>query len=61
MSSSTALQNMLQPWTKRITIGPKGLANGKAEWVRRVRGEKREIDLHKTADIVAESVLEERR
>ena len=45
----------------RITVGPKGLAQGKLEWARRGRKEQREIDLHKAADTVAEAVLEDRR
>lgn len=45
----------------RITVGPKGLANGKVELFRRRGAEKREIDVHKAAGIVLNAVLEERR
>jgi prolyl-tRNA synthetase len=44
----------------RVTIGPKGIAEGKAEIVRRATGEVRSVDLQKAADAVVESVLEER-
>jgi prolyl-tRNA synthetase len=44
----------------RVTIGPKGLAEGKAEITRRKTGEARSVDLQKAASAVAESVLEER-
>jgi prolyl-tRNA synthetase len=47
------------PW--RLTIGPKGLANGKVELVRRKGGRKREIDINKAAEAMIENVLEERR
>jgi len=47
------------PW--RITIGPKGLAEGKAELFRRRGAQKREIDVHKAAEAVIENVMEERR
>ncbi len=47
------------PW--RITIGPKGLAEGKAEVVERRTGRKRDVDVHKAADVVLNAVLEERR
>jgi len=47
------------PW--RITIGPKGLAEGKAELFRRRGARKRDIDVHKVADAVIENVMEERR
>ena len=47
------------PW--RLTIGPKGLAAGKLELVRRKDGRKREIDLDKAAETVIETILEERR
>jgi prolyl-tRNA synthetase len=45
----------------RVTVGPKGLAAGKVEVFRRRGGQKREIDVHKAAEAVAEMVLEERR
>jgi prolyl-tRNA synthetase family II len=44
----------------RVTIGPKGIAEGKAEIVRRTNGEVRNVDLVKAASTVAEAVLEER-
>jgi prolyl-tRNA synthetase len=47
------------PW--RLTIGPKGLANGKVELVRRKGGSKREMDIDKAAEAMIENVLEERR
>ncbi len=47
------------PW--RLTIGPKGLAAGKVEWVRRKDGRKRELDLDKAAEAAIETILEERR
>jgi prolyl-tRNA synthetase len=47
------------PW--RITVGPKGLAAGKVELVRRKDGRKRDLDLDKTGDAVIETILEERR
>ncbi len=44
----------------RLTVGPKGLEDGKVELVRR-RGQKtRTLDLQKAADAAAEMVLEER-
>jgi prolyl-tRNA synthetase len=45
----------------RVTVGPKGLASGKLEVFFRGSGEKREIDVHKAADFVSESVFEGRR
>jgi prolyl-tRNA synthetase len=45
----------------RITIGPRGLAEKKAEFVRRRDGTKRELPLDRAAETVAEAVLEERR
>ena len=45
----------------RITVGPKGLANGKVEWARRGREGRRDLDINKAADHVAEAVLEDRR
>jgi prolyl-tRNA synthetase family II len=44
----------------RITVGPKGLKDGKVELVRRKTREARPIDLHKAAKSVAETVFEER-
>jgi prolyl-tRNA synthetase len=45
----------------RITIGPRGLAEKKVEFVRRRDGSKRELPLDRAAETVAEAVLEERR
>jgi len=47
------------PW--RLTIGPKGIAAGKLEWVRRKDGRKRDLDLDKAGEAVLETILEERR
>jgi prolyl-tRNA synthetase len=47
------------PW--RLTVGPKGLASGKVELVRRKGGRKHEIDIDKAAEAMVENVLEERR
>ena len=44
----------------RVTIGPKGIGEGKAEITRRKTGEARSVDLQKAASTAAESVLEER-
>jgi len=44
----------------RITVGPKGVAEGKVELTRRRTRKSRQLDLHKVADAVAESVFEER-
>jgi len=44
----------------RITVGPKGLAEGRVEWTRRRTRESRNLDLHKAPDVVAEAVIEER-
>jgi len=44
----------------RVTIGPKGIAEGKAEIVRRKTGEVRSVDLQKAAIAAAEAILEER-
>ncbi|MEM7409887.1 MAG: proline--tRNA ligase [Myxococcota bacterium] len=44
----------------RVTVGPKGVAEGKAEIVRRRGGDARQVDLQKAAATVAEAVLEER-
>ncbi|MCP3983366.1 MAG: proline--tRNA ligase [bacterium] len=45
----------------RLTVGPRGLADGKVELFRRRGAEKRDIDVHKAADIVLNAILEERR
>ena len=44
----------------RVTVGPKGLADGKVELVRRRGGEPRALDLQKAAGTLTELVLEER-
>jgi prolyl-tRNA synthetase len=45
----------------RITVGPKGLREGKVDLRRRRDGESRSLDVQKAADWTAEAVLEERR
>ena len=45
----------------RVTVGPKGLAEGKVEFTRRRDGRTRALDLRKAAEVVSETVLEERR
>ena len=45
----------------RLTVGPKGLANGQVEFFQRRGGKKRDVDVHKAAGIVQNAVLEERR
>lgn len=45
----------------RVTIGPKGLAEGKLELVRRRDGEKRDLPLAHAAETIVEAVLDERR
>ncbi len=45
----------------RITVGPKGLANGKVELFRRRGSRKRDVDVNRAADAVINNVLEERR
>ena len=45
----------------RLTVGPKGLAEGKVEIVRRKGGARREVDVAKAAEMLVESVMEERR
>jgi len=45
----------------RLTVGPKGLEQGKVEIVRRKGGARRDVDVAKAADHVIESVMEERR
>ncbi len=44
----------------RVTVGPKGLKDGKIEITRRRGRESRSVDLHKAASVVTEAVLEER-
>lgn len=44
----------------RVTVGPKGLADGKVEVTRRKTGKSRDVDVRKAAASVAESILEER-
>jgi prolyl-tRNA synthetase len=44
----------------RLTVGPKGLAEGRVELVRRATREARSVDLHKAAREVVERVLEDR-
>jgi len=44
----------------RVTIGPKGLAQGTVELTRRATRRSRAIDLPKAARSVAETILEER-
>ncbi|MFO0689364.1 MAG: proline--tRNA ligase [Myxococcota bacterium] len=45
----------------RVTIGPKGLAEGIVELVRRRGGEKRDLKLAHAAETIVEAVLDERR
>jgi prolyl-tRNA synthetase len=45
----------------RVTVGPKGLAEGKVDLLRRRDGTTRSLDVHKAADWTAEAVLEDRR
>jgi prolyl-tRNA synthetase len=45
----------------RLTVGPKGIAAGKVEVFRRRGGQRRDVDVHKTIEVVVQSVLEERR
>jgi prolyl-tRNA synthetase len=44
----------------RLTVGPRGVAEGKVELTRRRGGESRQLDVHKAADVVTEAVLEDR-
>jgi prolyl-tRNA synthetase len=44
----------------RVTVGPKGLEEGKVELVRRSSGNARSIDLVKAGRTIAETILEER-
>ena len=45
----------------RLTVGPKGLQEGKVEFTRRRDGQTRSVDIGKAAGIAANAVLEERR
>jgi prolyl-tRNA synthetase len=45
----------------RLTVGPRGLKDGKVELTRRRDGQTREVDIGKAADIAANAILEERR
>ena len=45
----------------RVTVGPKGLEQKQVELVRRRDGRKDSLDLHRAAEIVVETILEERR
>jgi prolyl-tRNA synthetase len=45
----------------RITVGPKGLKDGKVDFQRRRDGERRDVDVHKAAGWATETILEERR
>jgi prolyl-tRNA synthetase len=45
----------------RITVGPKGLAEGRVDLLRRRDGESRSLDVHKAAEWAIEAVLDERR
>jgi prolyl-tRNA synthetase len=44
----------------RVTVGPKGLEEGKVEIVKRKTKSSRNVDVRKAADALAESILEER-
>ena len=44
----------------RVTIGPKGLADGVFELVRRADGEKRDLPIEHAASMIVEAVLDER-
>jgi prolyl-tRNA synthetase len=45
----------------RVTVGPKGLANGVVELKRRRDGETKDIELAHAAVVISETVLDERR
>jgi prolyl-tRNA synthetase len=45
----------------RLTVGPKGLREGKVDLVRRSDGRSQALDLSKAAEAASEAVLEERR
>lgn len=47
------------PW--RITVGPKGLEAGNVEVFRRRGAKKRDVPVERVAEVVRESVLEDRR
>ena len=44
----------------RVTVGPKGLAEGRVELVRRKTRQARPVELQKAAGTVSEAILEER-
>jgi prolyl-tRNA synthetase len=44
----------------RVVVGPKGLAEGKVEVVRRKTGKSRNVDVRKAAPSITETILEER-
>ncbi len=44
----------------RITVGPKGLAQGKVEVLHRKGRQSRSLDVNKAADEVADLIMEER-
>jgi prolyl-tRNA synthetase len=44
----------------RITVGPRGLKEGKVEIARRKSGKARDVDLQKAATAITETILEER-
>ena len=44
----------------RVTIGPKGLADGVFEFVRRANGQKSELPIEHAAETIVEAVLDER-
>jgi prolyl-tRNA synthetase len=44
----------------RMTVGPKGLKDGKVEIMRRKTGRARDVDLSKAADVMVETIQEER-
>ncbi len=44
----------------RVTIGPRGLKDGKVEILARKSGNSRNVDVQKAAMVVSESILEER-
>jgi len=44
----------------RVTVGPKGLADGVFELVRRADGEKRDLQIEHAAETIVEAVLDER-
>ena len=44
----------------RVTIGPKGLADGVFEFVRRRDGQKKDLPIEHAAQTIVEAVLDER-